>query len=947
MLSRGSSNAGNRLRRAKSGSSTASKHQQPSTPSLDPAVARQYAEVAAATAYERALGAKQNIRSNADNNKINCISRSQGSHLQSSLAAARLQPDVSCSSQDCNATNEYPKTPKRLARSDPISKAQSLIEFDSQLKTPHTAEEDHATEPSSFRRIRKSRSLYLTSEPQPAIREGAFADRVPKKDSSGMKSVLKRSRISLHTSQSSDLAAQLNGQRANEDATDRELVARARDKIFQQLHTRRLRESTSFMALSRSFKKRQDDQKENWEHKDATTYDKIPPPERDQQSPRTTARLRDRARVLSAPLANSFKRFLRRSSTSSDFPAQQTEASRLYFEPSKVPNESPSAQVLPPESGGSQASTDVSQSSIMRVKHPILAINSITPSQYSTSGATSSLGRSRVTSWSDSTVANTVGTAISQQLPVINEHASIPDPASFYEQKPSISVKPLFKQQGSRNSRISENSEKKPSNTTQRIYSALMKKTEHSSTDNEETQLASSTHSPDTKPAFDLLPSRRQFPKLSRRGRLSKGTIRTVTPDSYAAKLRRISIDKSLQLRKDISISLDECQSTGIPADGGSTTLLNDDGTLTTGEEISVPIGANPWAPTTASPTKDLLEQRACRARNRWKTPLKDGGSPFFSSRMTRHSPSEFPYELRPNHHSVRLHKSQAELSRDVFNDRYGDEHHLSGFDRTRLGREMMSPSIYSRDTDGQSKQQLSPASKQSGTETTITITKHDVQNVPITSTQKSPSHPRLSSQSTSDWRAWLTQEIPGLDFSAEITISEVNEDSGGVAEGLRLGGEQAHSFSGHQRETAEIVTPEEQARDGVPGGNAINHGSTQKAKETQVRCLRQSTTSCEDFDSDGRKEAARACGKKARERLQEKTSSQMNERLLTPNIVVSSNTSDSRGAQNASLKSLVSTSPSPMQHSRISKSTPPATSAYGSSPLQKSTNDSKAPHQP
>ncbi|KAL9083153.1 MAG: hypothetical protein Q9165_008640 [Trypethelium subeluteriae] len=948
MLSRGSSNAGNRLRRAKSGSSAASKHQQSSTQSLDPAVARQYAEVAAATAYERALGAKQNIRSNVDSNKISCISRSQGSHLQGSLAAARLQPGASRSCQGHDANNENPQTPKRLVRSDPISKAQSLIEFDSQLKTPRTAEEDHATEPSSFRRIRKSKSLRLTSEAQPVVREGVFADRVPKKDGSSIKSVLKRSRISLHASPSSDLAAQLNGHSTNEDATDRELVTRARDRIFQQLHTRRLRESTSFMALSRSFKKIPDDQKGNWEHKDVARYDdKLASPERDQQSSRTTARLRDRARVLSAPLANSFKRFLRRSSTSSDFPAQQTEASRLYFGPSQTPNQSPPALALPPERGGSQTSTNFSPPSTMTVKHPVPAINSLTPSQYSISGATSSLGRSRVTSWSDSTVANTVGTAISQQLPVINEHASIPDPASFYEQKPSMNIKHVFNRQGSRSSKNSEKSEKRLSNATQRIYSALMKKTEHSSLNNEETQAALSNQSPDTRPVLDILPSRRQLAKLSRRGRLSKGTIRTVTPDNHAAKLRKRSIDKSLPLPKEVSMSLDENHSTVLQADGGSTTLLNDDGTPTTDEEIGVPVGGDPWVPTTASPTKDLLEQRACRARNRWKTSLKDGGSPFFSSRMTRHSPSEFPYELRPNHHPVRLHKSHAELSQDIFNDRYGGGHYPSGFERTRLAREMMSPSIYSRDTDGQSKQQLSPASKQGGAETTITITKHDVQNIPIASTQKSPSHPRLSSQSTSDWRAWLTQEIPGLDFSAEITISEVNEDSGGVAGGIRLGEEQAHSFPSHRRETAQIVTPEAPARDTVSGGNAIiNHESAQSAKETQLRTLRQSPTFCNDLDSDRRKEASRVCGKNARERLQEMTPSQMNERFPMLDTGMSLNNLDLRGTRKASPESLVSTLPSPVQQSRIANPIPPAAPDHKSNPLKDPTDESKALHQ-
>ena len=938
MLSRGSSDAGNRLRRAKSTSSTASKHTPLPTQPLDPAVARQYAEAAAATAYGRALGSKETNRLATNRKKSACISKCQGSHLQSSLAASR-SPQDGGSPQNHIASRTNPKTPNRSCKPNLVSRAESLIEIEAQLEKKHTAEENYAAEPSSFRRLRKARSLYVASEPNPPTRTIEPANRTPTKDNQGIKNVWKRSKGQQDNSQSTSSAAPAYMHQAQCDAADRELVARARDRIFQQLHTRRLRESTSFMVLSRSFKKRHDDQKETSEQDGIITYDnKGPSPGKEKKSPRPAPRFRDKARVLSAPLTNSFKRFLRKSSSSSEVPAQQREASKLYFEPPKDLHEPSLAQEI---SSGIQAlanSPDIPQISVAPAKKSTPPTTLRAVNQFSDSSDTaSSTTRSRVTSWSNSTAANTVGTAISQPLPAIDEHSSIPDPAAFYEpQTSTLSMKNVFKRHGSRSS---ENSDKKHSNTTQRIYSALMKKIEPGSLANNEVRSTSSNESPDSRTVLGTLPSQKHASKLSRRNRQSRGTIRTVTPDSYAAKARKISTASLAQQASGALLAPPFLrQSTSTQANAVSSTTLDEDSMISKNKGKPSRVGETPWAATVATPTKDLLEQRAERAKNRWKFPLQDSGSPFFSSRPSRLPVGESPYEMRPNHRSIQRQMNEGEVPDDVFNDRLEENHHQNDPERARLARELMSPSIYSRNTEGRSKGP-SPASKQSGTETSIVITSRDIQTIPIASEQKSPSPRKMSSQSARDWKAWLTHEIGDLPFpEGEVIVSELDQNPHGLTESEQPKEEWSHNFPNHRREIEEIVSRERTK------GDEVIAEKTSHAKKGKFCRLHHPIVTYEDSESDEPKIIAdNGTEAESRERLRERTPSRMSERFSMLRSSKPPTDRDVRGAGKSSSRNQACSTPSPTPRSRIPKLSPTSMPEHIPSPIMKVTKSTGA----
>ncbi|KAI9654114.1 MAG: hypothetical protein M1821_006825 [Bathelium mastoideum] len=928
MLSRGSSDAGNRLRRAKSGSSTTGKPPPPQTQAIDPAVSRQYAEAAAATAYERALGAKHSSRSDLVRNRSKSGRSSQGSHLQSCLAAIRSPQDSGKALGRC-ANDRPPTALTTPAKSGTVNRAESFIKLESQLETQNTAEENHDTEPSSFRRLRKSRSLHSASEPQPIAQDTEHSERTAIKSDQGNKSAFRRSKISLRASQLIEPEVQ-SSDKAIGDIAEREMVARARDRIFQQLHSRRLRESTSFMVLSRSLKKRQEDQRHPLEQESGVRYDnKIPSPEKGRKSPQAAPRMRDRARVLSAPFAHSFKRLLRKSSTSSDMPDQQREASKLYFEPPNDHHPGASTQESGAENNDLHTIAETHQASTMHATHRVPTPRPRIQSQYSSgSEAASSMTRSRVTSWSDSTAPDTVGTAISLRLPVIDEQGNVPDPASFYEPKAPNSVRSGQKRQGSR---TLERREKRHSSTSQRIYSALMKKVEPSASFNKEDPPVIPDHSPDPKSALDSLPSRKHGSRLSRLSRLSKGTIRTVTPDTYAGTAKRLPSDMSrTKLMAPSPKPYSERPLNNVQAETISAKALDDDPASTTRTGLNIRTGHNAWTTNAASPTRVVLEKRAERAKNRWRSSLDPAGSPFFSSRISKWSTEESPSGMRSSRRAFGTQLPLAGMSQGTLSI------HNSQDDHAGLGRDLVSPSVYSKDTNGHSREQLSPASRQSGAETSIIITSRDIQSFPITSPQTNSVHRTLTSQSTQDWKTWLASEITDPDFpDQEISISAYNQDIHTSTQDLQPEETLSQSNSGHRRERAEIDSRERMSGGPVPPAEKF------RSRRSRARQLRKQGALRDCSGSDGDRGPAGISDKRnARPTLPRQGSSLMNERFPMLWAGKSPSSTDFRDTRKPSPKSQTSASPSSAQPSRIPKPASSNTTECKSSPLTKSTAD-------
>ena len=926
MLSRGSSNAGNRLRRAKSSSSTAVKPLPSQTPPLDPAVARQYAEAAAAKAFERARESKNSNISHTNRNKSRLVRQSQGSHLQSSLAVSSPNQD----GRQLHGQNSNKETaPKQNpgATSNTISRAESFLDTHSQLEARHTAEENHASEPSSFRRLRKTRSLHVANERQQTARTMESPENEQTTDNRRNKNIRGRSMVSLPPPQPEDIPCLTNGNKATNDGPEREIVARARDKIFQQLHNRRLRESTSFMAFSRTVMKRKDDQRSSSGQKSGISYgDQLSSPVKGQKPSRSTPRLREKARTLSAPLTSSFKRLLRKSSTGSEIPDQQREATKLYFEPPDPQLDVPFAHGSQIDIRDLQTPIETPQVSTVQVLQNDTNASSRGYSQNSgCSDTASSMTRSRVTSWSDSTAADTVGTAISQRLPVIDEQGGIPDPASFYESRPSpMGMKNIIKRQGSS---TSEKSRKRHSSTSKRIYSALMKKIEPANSASKEASLGSPTKSPEQKSALDSLPSRRHSSRLSRLSRLSKGTIRTVTPDTCTRIENRLPSDaaRTLALIGNEALS-DKGSSSRTQRVSMPTTAPDDSATPTRDGHVHTRLGHSSLVMSTSSPTQDLLEKRAERAKNRWKTTLEPGrSSPFFSSRAAKWSLDENPYELRPNHQTFSPQSKHIEDGQ-----RNPDESN-----RARLMRSIASPSVYSRDTDGHSKEQLSPGSRQSGSETTIVITSHDIQDFPINSPQSSTVHRTLTSESNYDWKTWLTHELSDMSFSEEdLSFSAANQNGSVPGSTSQPDKMLPYDPLGHRRELAEIVTHEENNSDQIRADNTIRAKDFQARRQRKHRIARDDSNNHESHDGPGNDMSH------SHPRLPRQTSSQMNDRFPMLFAGRSPSSADLCDILKPSPQSRASTSSSPASRSRIPKPTSSGTLEYRPSPLRQSATD-------
>ncbi|KAI9711582.1 MAG: hypothetical protein M1820_002147 [Bogoriella megaspora] len=942
MLSRATSDAGNRLRKARSSTSNHSKHLPTAYQPLDPLTARQHAEAAAATAYGRAHGTAQLCQSDVSRHKSNASGKSQGSHLQHHRTSGRSSLDRGPSRRISTRDNSGPQpvTPSNVPiEMNTIVRAENYVKASYQLEVQNTPEENLDTEPSSFRKLRKARSLFGPNDAQPIDEVFEGPKHISPEDQDRRRLGLRKSKFSFDTSQMTEIPVPDKETPPKDEVVDRERVTRARDKLFQQLHTRRLRESTSFLALSKSFKRRQDNQVSPHEHERAVTYDSnLPLPRLTRPSPPSTSRIRDKARVLSAPLTNSFKRLLRKtsSSNSSEVPDQQREASKLYFERPKGPDEFIFQQSSPaPEIPRSPS--DSSATHVKRYNSALGDLGAVGPQDNTQMSGCNESGsvntRSRVTSWSDSTVEDTAGASISQRLPVIEEHENILEPASFYETtSSSLNNRNIFKRRASNKS---EKDDKGHRSASHRVYSALMKKIGQEGLDDNDSPPPPMDQPSHTKSALDTLPSRKHGSTISKISRLSKGTIRAVTPDSYTVNTDYPSNNDVFQEETNPvgQNNGDRPSLSTTQADTISTSFLNE--TLTLGDKsLHSDHGHKPsWGTGSSAPTQEQMNRRAERAKNRWKEPLEEGDSPIFGGRLVRCSVEEDPAGTS---HRMRSDGGPALDTHDVFSDQVSTCQ--PDPDPTRLAREIMSPSIYSRDTDGISKHASSPASKRSHGETTVVITGREVRDVPIHSPQQS-SHQRYVSQSTKEWQTWLAQEIgafglPNRDVSAKALDCELGSSIDSSSSVL----DTPTAKSSHRRELTQISEDKDasQRMDDL----------TPRIRLTGLRSKRQHLNvhhGGADANEDTKIIDDRL-KKPSRPKLRERTSSQMNERFpMMDTGQPFTRTDTTRGHRKPSFKIEGSPSPSPVPRSKIPKPTIPHSPEHEMNTLRRTPQSSSS----
>ncbi|KAK6435451.1 hypothetical protein LTR95_008356 [Oleoguttula sp. CCFEE 5521] len=159
------------------------------------------------------------------------------------------------------------------------------------------------------------------------------------------------------------------------------------------------------------------------------------------------------------------------------------------------------------------------------------------------------------------------------------------------------------------------------------------------------------------------------------------------------------------------------------------------------------------------APSQDHVARRMQRAQNRWQGPL-DAASPAaerqFSGKYVQDNPYELPSLGR---------KSHCEPVHDT-----GGLPQCTKVVETRpvVRNALISPSLYSRASDGASPR---PTSPEGHSGTMVTVTSRQVKRYELSPPKQRDAPPEKLVQSSRDWRKWLSDELHVLADAPEATV--------------------------------------------------------------------------------------------------------------------------------------------------------------------------------
>ncbi|TVY92423.1 hypothetical protein LAWI1_G003824 [Lachnellula willkommii] len=554
----------NSISRRKSTSSVHSKHD-----SIDPEVARQHAHLAANLAYARSQerssadmsrggvssnNAPRMSHQDAPNNREQTIKRQQSVRFAGPNAVqtrrsiggrgtqhtVQRKPSTTTLKPMAMTTNApVPAAYRPPSRSSSIGKgsmskatgdsfATALAAYDEY----YTREDDVASTPSSYRRIRRSKSMFSPLKAPHVFYTNGTPDRY---DTSYTGRSTTDSRASENQPSQPTLRAPksmsfLRSRRSTTFGTrNDEAVQMARDRFFHQTTQQRLREQPSFLFRSR-FQKPDRSFRKSVRSSSGSSYGMSIASKNQPAQPKESV-LRDKARKVSKTIKNKLKRVL----------------GFTKDEPVAIPNQ----QVDAPETHVRKYDGDTreiqetfsgvhhpDEASLLRVasRVPSIRVKSSEEKLKSHSGSVRSLGsehsddKSRVTSWT-STAANTVtshgGRALTereqQRLSIINENGTHVTSSSFDRQRlpNQFSAYPIMHRPSKSTGNIT-------SVDSARVYSALMKRLDENSP---KAKLAASRiGSVESFAASNQIPARGSSIQSSK-GSRTPATIRQVTPE--------------------------------------------------------------------------------------------------------------------------------------------------------------------------------------------------------------------------------------------------------------------------------------------------------------------------------------------------------------------------------------------------------------------------------
>ncbi|KAH6865127.1 hypothetical protein BKA58DRAFT_462717 [Alternaria rosae] len=790
MLARANSDAGTRLRRSKS-ASTVHKH-----------AIKQQALAAATAAFARAQAqdaADRNAKRSAElaRSKSNASRKSltsQGSHFPPRDSSFRsLQRPIA----------EQKRSAQRLSQASADSTEQNTEQFppfyptpsvNGSLSIPHENARP-SSQPKSFRQsasssitsqqIRKARSMYYAS----SVQTGSPIARPP----------------SNPVSEPSPIPLPSRTIRPSPLAGPHMLVTCLHD--FQQKSVKH--KPSMFLA---PFKKRQDKGKDKGkrvaseaqsvstdyqQRPDESTVDLalsdfVPPHEIKEK------------RSFSGSLKSKIKKVFRRTSGKSiNLPVQQIDASRDYFH---------TAHFSPPTAKDGLSIPPPNEETLKRIRARTPSLEGAYPaflrsgSRSNSTGSARSNRTSRVTSWGTTATSDTLTQRAVKRMTVIHESrdsiGSEADRAASMSasRRKSLPHPPLAAFRDPMPMEILTEESLTPVDA-KRVFSALMKeigssKSQKSSSpakrtpgaesdvfESSTTKLFSHTrelHSSGSRNLLSIIdseqrpPSRRPATSQSTQsktstirsfGRAIRSTIRTVTPLGQHSSpdpgpISRVDGAKGVHRREDTMPS------------PGTTPESDDSQTDSDGVERNCAVQM-------FTPTASQIEKRVERAKERWKTPLDEAGYLQFPRETDRtYDVATFVQRTGENTKSAVQHEEQVETTSRGIADQYlrrlPVSPRVSVSQASHTAMTPMSPSIYSRNTDGVSI--LPNDSVMSFGGPGEAERSHDGGSAVVSTSQSirsfvvgTPSpHRREPTRTSRDWRAWLSHEISGMELTSQ-----------------------------------------------------------------------------------------------------------------------------------------------------------------------------------
>ena len=487
MLSRGESSASSNLRRAKS-TSSARAHVAPLDPqSLDPELARHQALTAANIAFERAHdrvfgsnGADSSVIKAKDDTGV---AEDQDPAINRRQSVRFTGPTAGPSLQRCITRRQAP-----TVTVDPASRLQIPPYTQTQRNSsPHGSPGSANTTPksngSSSRKIRKSRSMFNTRKTPPMVlrRRGSNAEGQPDQRRFSSSSDCKvhtstKSQGTIFVCRPSDKGIPALQQ---PDYSQDAAIQLARNEYLRQLEQQRLKERPSFLSLNNNRSQKSFRRTVRTNSTNSYGNAAASPTSLSVSKPKGIG---TKARDISISLKNKLKRVFQREQTPGiGFPEQQIDSQRQHFgdQLNLTSNSDRGRQSIPVP--GHELLHRVNSRPVSPHRMPVHLDRVESPGSIrSVPGSDRlSFSASRVTSWTNSTAANTMSKQQlmeRQRLSIIQENGGPYQPSSMSSSRAGIAARngyALFRRPLNRNN---ENDRTNAPVNSQRVFSALQKR---------------------------------------------------------------------------------------------------------------------------------------------------------------------------------------------------------------------------------------------------------------------------------------------------------------------------------------------------------------------------------------------------------------------------------------------------------------------------------------